>query len=253
MRVKPLIPWMGGKRRLVKDILPLFPEHECYVEPFFGGGAMYFAKEESKVEVINDINCELVNLYRVVQNHLEPFVDCFKYAVSRKVFEWEKMKNPETLTDIQRAARFFYLQRSCYGGKITSQTFGTATTDKPKLNLLRVEEDLSEAYLRLQQSFIECLPWDEVVKKYDRAHTLFYFDPPYLDVAGYGVEFGIEEYQHMAELMQTMSGKAILSINAHPTIRDIFQSFEMSEVNIKYTVGGGKKAKQAKELIIRNF
>jgi len=245
---------MGGKRRLVKDILPLFPEHECYVEPFFGGGAIYFSKEESNVEVINDINCELVNLYRVVQNHLEPFVQCFKYAVaSRKVFEWEKMKNPETLTDIQRAARFFYLQKSCYGGKVTSQTFGTATTAKPKLNLLRVEEDLSNIHLRLYQTFIECLSWDKVVEKYDRDHTLFYFDPPYLDVAGYGVEFGVEEYHRMTELMRTMSGKAILSINDHPTIRDIFQEFEMKGVNIKYTVGGGQKAKQAKELIIRNF
>lgn len=106
---KPIIPWMGGKRRLAKHILPIFPEHTCYVEPFAGGAALFFMRPNpAKVEVLNDLNGDLVNLYRVVQNHLEEFIRQYKWALtSRQVFEWEKMKRPETLTDIQRAARFF--------------------------------------------------------------------------------------------------------------------------------------------------
>jgi len=103
---------------------------ECYVEVFAGGTALYFMRPQAApVEVLNDINGDLVTLYRVVQNHLEEFVRQFKWALSsRQVFEWQKMTRPETLTDIQRAARYFYLQHHAFAVKVTGQTFGTATT-----------------------------------------------------------------------------------------------------------------------------
>lgn len=96
----PLVPWIGGKRRLAKHILPLLAvPHTCYVEPFAGAAAIFFAKAPSDVEVLNDINGELVNLYRVVQHHLEEFCRQFKHAlVSRQMFEWQKMALPATLT-----------------------------------------------------------------------------------------------------------------------------------------------------------
>jgi len=108
----PIIPWLGGKRRLADRLIPLFPPHECYVEVFCGGAALYFLRPApAPVEVINDINGELVNLYRVVQHHLEEFVRQFKWALSsRQVFKWLQATPPPGLTDIQRAARFFYLQ-----------------------------------------------------------------------------------------------------------------------------------------------
>jgi DNA adenine methylase len=150
----PIIPWIGGKRRLADHLIPRFPAHDCYVEVFAGGAALYFLRPPAKVEVINDINGELVNLYRVVQHHLEEFVRQFKWALtSRRVFEWLKDTIPETLTDIQRAARFYYLQKSCFGSKLEGQTFGTATTTPPGLNLLRIEEELSAAHLRLANTF----------------------------------------------------------------------------------------------------
>ena len=125
----PIIPWIGGKRRLARHILPLFPAHTCYVEPFCGAAALYFMKAPTEVEVLNDINGELVNLYRVVQHHLEEFVRQFKWALtSRQVFKWLQAQPPESLTDIQRAARFFYLQKNAFGGKVEGQTFGIAAT-----------------------------------------------------------------------------------------------------------------------------
>lgn len=94
----PIIPWQGGKRRLVNHILPQFPNHTCYVEVFAGGAALYWAKQPAEVEVINDVNGELINLYRVVQNHLEEFVRQFKWALSsREVFKW--LKDTQTHTD----------------------------------------------------------------------------------------------------------------------------------------------------------
>jgi DNA adenine methylase len=82
--VQPIIPWIGGKRRLVKTILPLFPEHRCYVEPFAGAAALLFAKEESPTEVLNDINGELINLYRVLKHHLIEFLNQFKWALASR-------------------------------------------------------------------------------------------------------------------------------------------------------------------------
>lgn len=252
---KPIIPWMGGKRRLAKTILPLFPEHTCYVEPFAGGAALFFMRPQpAKVEVINDLNGELVNLYRIVQNHLEEFVRQFKWALSsRTVFEWEKMKRPETLTDIQRAARFYYLQKLAFGAKADNPNFGTATTTPPKLNLLRLEEELSTAHLRLSRVLIEHLSWDACVTRYDRPHTLFYLDPPYWQTAGYGEVFPFSEYEKMAELMRTMQGKVILSINDHPDIRKLFDGFRMERVSLRYTVGGADGRSERGELIVMSF
>ena len=151
MNAQPIIPWIGGKRRLADRLIPLFPQHSCYVEVFCGGAALFFLRPSpSDVEVINDINGELVNLYRVVKCHLEEFVRQFKWALSsRQIFKWHQMTEPETLTDIQRAARFFYLQQLAFGGKVQGQNFGTATTAPAGLNLLRLEENLSAAHLRL--------------------------------------------------------------------------------------------------------
>lgn len=237
---------------MADKLLPLFPDHTCYVEAFAGAAALYFLKEPAEVEVLNDVNSELINLYRVVKHHLEEFVRQFKWALSsRKIYEWHQVTPPETLTDIQRAARFFYLQKLAFGGKVDGQVFGTATTSPPRLNLLRLEEDLSAAWIRLAATYIENLDWHKVVEKYDRDHTLHYLDPPYWETEGYGVEFGFGHYERMSELAKQCAGSMIVSINDHPEIRRVFDGLHMESVAIKYTVGGGDGA-DARELIIWN-
>jgi DNA adenine methylase len=221
------------------------------VEPFAGGAALFFLRPvPAEVEVLNDINGDLVNLYRVVQHHLEEFVRQFKWALSsRQVFKWLQETRPETLTDIQRAARFYYLQQSAYGGRVDGQTYGTATTAPPGLNLLRLEEALSAAHLRLSSTYIEHLAWHEVVQKYDREHTLFYMDPPYWQTEGYGVPFEFEQYVLMADMLKRLKGKAIISLNDHPDIRRAFAGFHIESTDIRYTVGGGKGS-EAREVLI---
>jgi len=255
MKVQPIIPWIGGKRRLASQILPLFPAHQCYVEPFCGAAALWFMKEPSQVEVLNDINGELVNLYRVIKHHLEEFVRQFKWSLtSRQIFKWLQITPEETLTDIQRAARFFYLQKLAFGGKVEGRTFGTATTSAPRLNLLRLEEDLSAAHLRLSRTYIEHLDWADCIAKYDREHTLFYCDPPYWSTEGYGVPFHLGEYARMAELARSIRGKMIISVNDIPEMREAFRGLTMESVDIRYSVGGGSRGGQIRrELIIRNW
>ena len=159
---KPIVPWIGGKRKLADHILPLFPEHQCYVEPFAGAAALFFLKEPSPVEVINDINGELINLYRVIKHHLEELYRQFKWLLtSRQIWQWLQDTPVETLTDVQRAARFLYLQKLAFGGKVDGQTFGTATTSRPRFNIFSLEQDLQEAHFRLANSTIEHLSWEE--------------------------------------------------------------------------------------------
>lgn len=253
-KAAPLVPWIGGKRRLVKHILPMFPEHTCYVEPFCGAAALYFSKAPAKAEVLNDVNGDVVNLYRVVRHHLEEFTRQFKWALtSRQMFKWLQVTPGETLTDIQRAAKFFYLQKQAFGGKVTGQTFGTAATAPPRLNLLRLEEDLSAAHLRLANTYIEHLDWSVCVAKYDRAGTLFYCDPPYWGTEGYGVGFGLEQYDRLAELARTIKGRMVISVNDIPEMRKAFKGLAMDRLDIAYSVSRAEARKTTGELVIRSW
>jgi len=107
-----------------------------------------------------------------------------------------------------------------------------------------LEETLSAAHLRLASTYIERLDWKDCMRRYDRSHTLFYLDPPYWQTEGYGVEFPWDEYVAMAELMRSIKGKAVLSINDHPDVRACFAGLQMDEVPIGYTVGGWRKGRR---------
>ena len=145
------------------------------------------------------------------------------------------------------------LQQQSFGGKVAGQTFGTATT-APAINLLRIEENLSAAHLRLASgTYIENLDWAACIDRYDRAHTLFYLDPPYWETEGYGVPFAWEQYELMAAKLKAIKGKAVVSINDHPAIRECFAGFDMEALKLDYTVGGGANRVERGELVIYSW
>ena len=146
------------------------------------------------------------------------------------------------------------MQKNAFGGKVAGQSFGTSATAPPRLNLLRLEEDLSAAHLRLAGATIEHLDWAECIRRYDRPGTLFYCDPPYWGTEGYGVDFGLEQYDRLAELARSIRGKMVISVNDIPEMRQAFGGLAMERVEITYAVGGQGRAKErAGELVIRNF
>src|SRR5205807_3601507 len=107
------LSYIGGKNRLAKRVIEIFPEHTTYVEPFAGGAQVFFRKEPSKVEVLNDLDQEIVNFFRVCQSHYEELLRYLRFTlVSRAWFDLMKVTDPRTLTDVQRAARHFYLLKN---------------------------------------------------------------------------------------------------------------------------------------------
>ncbi|HBO2483004.1 TPA: DNA adenine methylase [Pseudomonas aeruginosa] len=251
MDAQPIILWIGSKRRLADRILPLMPKHSCYVEPFAGSAALFFLRQiPAEVEVLNDINGDLINLYKVVQYHLEEFVRQFEWALSsRQVFKWLQATESAALTDIQRAARFYYLQQSAFGARVDGQSYGISTVHPPTLNVRRIKSILSAAYLRLNNAYIENLDWQECIKRYDCGHAFFYMDPPYWGTRGYGVPFEFNQYEKMARLLKDIEGKAIISINDHPEIRKVFAGYHTEAVDLRHKVGGGNGS-GATELLV---
>jgi len=257
MTQKSPLAWLGGKSRLADRIIEAMPPHQTYCEVFAGAAWVLFKKPESKVEIINDINGDLINLYRCVKHHLAELVLQFRWMlVAREEFE-RFLKTPaDTLTDIQRAARFFYLAKTSFGARIVRPTFGIAATAGPRLNLLRIEEDLSEAHLRLSRVFIENKPYDQVIERFDRSGTFFYIDPPYWnceDDYGKGL-FSREDFSRLAGLLEGVKGKFILSLNDTQGVRETFASFRIQPVKTRYSISGSSKGKQeAAEVLITNF
>lgn len=248
------LSYIGGKSRLSKTIISRIPEHEAYCEVFAGAAWVFFRKEPSKYETINDLDSDLITFYRVLQNHLEEFLNQFKWLLaSREWFEdWKRQQEAGGLTDIQRSARYYYLQRLSFAGRVRGRTFGVGPLHRPRVNLLRLEEELSEVHLRLSRVTIENLPWQEFIKRYDRKETFFYLDPPYYKMPYYAHNMVFEDYQELADILSGTKGRFILSINDHPEIREVFAEFDIDTVRLRYSASG-KKQQEASELLISNF
>jgi len=254
--MKGVIPYFGGKSRLAKTIINKIPKHTCYIEVFAGGASVFFGKEPSKAEVINDLDKDLVTLYRAIKHHPEELYRQFKFSlVSRAEFDREQQVNPETLTDIQRAARYLYLQKTCFGGHITGQTYGVSTTDKPRLNLLTLQTTLEQAWQRLIHVQIECKDFRDLIPRYDREHSFFFLDPPYWCIPGYKKDFVEQDFIDLAGILCSVKGKFLMTINDRPEVREIFKRFNIMETTLKYSMGTSVKARSKirTELLVSNY
>jgi DNA adenine methylase len=179
-------------------------------------------------------------------------MDCLKFQVtSRREFERLKARDHKTLTDLERAARFIYLQKTAFGGKVTNQNFGVDNSGGSRFNLTRLAPLLEDIHERLSGVVIECLPWAEFMRRWDRPGMLFYLDPPYWDCetdCGTGV-FSKADFEAMADNLKGLRGRFILSLNDIPEVRRIFKSFEMETVDCTYSIRGGK-GKSVTEVVI---
>jgi DNA adenine methylase len=252
--VRPPAPYIGGKRNLARRLVEIIDRTPChtYAEVFGGMGGVFLRRRRApRAEVINDWSREVTNLFRVLQVHYVAFLDMLRFQItSRPEFERLVATDPGTLTDMQRAARFLYLQRTAYGGKVEGRNFGVDVRSRGAFDVTRLQPLLEEVHLRLAGVVIERLPWEAFLPRYDRPDTLFYLDPPYFgseDDYGKGM-FPRADFERLEAALKGLQGRFILSINDTPEIRELFGRFELQEVRTSYGINGGQQP--ARELII---
>lgn len=247
------LAYIGGKNRLAAQIISMLPEHTTYVEPFAGGAQVFFHKQPSKVEVLNDLDGEIVNFLRVLQWHHEEFLRYLRFmVVSRKTHELLSASDPKTLTDVQRAGRFYYLQKNSFGGLVVKQAYHYGVVQRPNFNPRRLPEVIAAAHRRLQQVQLECLPYHQVLAKYDRPTTLFYLDPPYWQRKLYKFNLSGDDFRALEHRLHTIKGRFVLSLNDHPEVRKLFGSWRLQRTEIAYTAQT-RVGKRYGELLILNF
>lgn len=255
MPVAPPASYIGGKKQLAQRLAAIIEQipHGTYAEAFVGMGGVFFRRKLApRCEVVNDRSGDVTTLFRILQRHYPQFMETLKYQItSRREFERLLACDPSTLTDLERAARFLYLQRLAFGGKVAGRSFGVDTTGGARFNVSRLGSVLEDVHERLSGVIIENLDWREFITKYDRTGTLFYLDPPYYgNETDYGQRvFARSDFPAMAKHLAEIDGRFVLSLNDRPEVRQIFSAFQIVDVPLTYTIRGGE-GKDVREVII---
>lgn len=242
--VRPAAAYIGGKRQLADRLILRIEAvpHHTYAEPFVGmGGVFLRRRRQPPCEVINDISGDVATFYRILQRHFEPFMDLLKWRLtSRAEFERLMATPAETLTDLERAARFLYLQRTAYGGKVAGRNFGVSPNTPGRFDVTKLAAVLDELHGRLSGVIIERLPYAEMIARYDSPLTLFFLDPPYFGSEtdyGPGV-FSADDFGRLAAQLGQISGRFILTVNDCPEMRAAFAGFDIATEALTYTISG---------------
>lgn len=255
--VKPFAPYVGGKRILSKRIVQIISsvDHHLYAEPCVGMGGVFFRRNSRPVvEVINDLSTDIALVFRWLQRHYQQVLDALRWQIcSRADFERLLATDVSVLTELERVARFIYLQRTAFGGKVINRNFGTTLTTSARFDMTKLERMLLGVHQRLCGVDIENLPYDVFINKYDSPKTLYYIDPPYFGSEGYygKAMFARSDFETLADLLARIKARFILSLNDVPDTRRIFGAFNIEPVDLNYRISG--KVTPAKEMIISNI
>lgn len=248
--------WPGGKRALTKTLLSLIPKHTIYAELFAGSAKLLFAKVPSKAEVLNDLNGDVTNFYRVAKYRAAELaermsLDCIHAGRFREL----RAAKPEC--EVDRALRFLYLTRYSFGAK--GEHFAQGNALSPKCKPLSVIRDVLAATAeRLATVRIEQQDFAFILKRYDSAGTFFYLDPPYVDYGANGRYEPLDESrrEEMFALLARLKGKFLLSFDDHPEIRRRAKQhgFRLREEQVQYSLAAhAGSRKKAGELLVANY
>jgi len=249
--VRPAVSWPGGKTRLLKHILPLIPKHTCYCEPFAGGVAVLLAKPRSSIEVINDLNGDLITFYRCVRYHSDVLLTELEFVLnSRK--EFLDFRDQAGLTDIQRAARWFFRNKTCFGGA-DMRSFGiSAVSGGAALGSRSARMEAIRALnVRLDKVCIEHLDWQKCIDLYDRPTTFFFIDSPYTECgATMYAAWTNTDVQILRDRLARLRGSWIVTLNDTSSIRAIFAGCTIKAIERTKGINAKAKDRVYREVII---
>jgi DNA adenine methylase len=253
---------MGGKAALVPKLLALLPEHTTYVEPFAGAANLLLTKPASKVEVLNDIDQELVNLLRTIKTHPKQLIQtASRIPYSRVWFErlqQEVKAGPLKGSQVQRAAKFWFLIRaSFFGHPNKGWRFSLRTTEAMRLE--NGLEQIQKVANRLRKVYIDSLDFRKCIRNWDGSDTFFAVDPPYYKATAYrkGVKpFTPQDHCDLAITLRMAEGKWLLTLNDRPEVRKLYRGFLVTPVDTQMATWkgpAGSKRPRLRQLIIRNY
>ena len=250
--VKPPAIWFGGKSRWRNQIIPLLPPHKKYVEPFAGMAAVFFGKEPAPIEILNDLNGGLITFYRCLQHHPDALIAAVaQLPVGRNEYHRLASLDPAYLTDIQRAARFFYIQQIKFMANIARDAISLNSDTPAILTRGRYADRLYACHARLHQAVIEQLPANECIRRYDSPATAFYVDPPYIAAENtYGIPFTHDDQAALADTLLAIKGTFILSLDDDPLARNLYRGCRFRTLKVIYGAPGKGVAKRVTELLI---
>ncbi|WP_417327685.1 DNA adenine methylase [Halarcobacter sp.] len=248
--------WVGGKSKLADEIVQMIPAHKLYVEVFGGALNILYSKNKSKLEVVNDINKELVNLHKSIRNNpktLSMYLN--QLLISRQLFDEIKNKKIKPRNNIEAAAFYLYILTQSFGSK--GDNFGMSA--KAMTNPYNIYKSYMKWSNRLKGVTVENKSFEDLIELYDSKDTFFYCDPPYVETESYYKNtggFDIKEHRLLSEKLKNIEGRFLISYNDHKVVRELYKDFNiLLSKEIDYTLGKNmhKKHKKVREIYITNY
>jgi DNA adenine methylase len=251
LQIKTPISYYGGKQNLVSTILPLIPEHRLYCEPFCGGAAVFWAKEPSKVEVINDLNSEVVNFYRVLKNNfskLYKMVDDTLHSRQLHADAGVIYKYPHMFNEVQRAWAFWLQCNQSFASKINAGWAYARAENTCEKKTHNAKQRFKELYQeRLKYVQIESNNALQVIKSRDCEDAFHYLDPPYPESdQGHYNGFTLAHFEELLKLLVTVKGKFLLSSYDYPVLTSYAAANGWHQVKVKMLISAKKATKDGK-------
>lgn len=257
MKVRSPLIWFGGKSRLAPEIIRRMPPHRVYCEPFGGAAHVLVQKPRAQHEVYNDIDGELVNFLLVARDQPERLKKaCESLPYSRELYErWKREPWPKD--SFERAVRFFYMNRSAISGgnahRSTGWSHGIKTGQNRAISYLSACELIPALAQRMRGVMIERDDFRKILRTYDGPDTLFYVDPPYIGRERYYTGgFTEQDHRDLAEMLNRIRGKAIVSYYDHPLLKELYPGWRRERLGTIKQVGTTGSHK-AEELLLMNF
>jgi DNA adenine methylase len=253
----PPFSWPGGKRALVRRLLPLIPDHRNYVEVFAGSAKLLFARTPSRLEILNDLNGELINFFRVAKHRSAEMAD----ALERDCIHAGRFRQlviaPDSRDEIDRAVRFAYLAWYSFGGKGKHFARASATNPEIKKPLDEIRALLDKVAARLQRVLMEQRDFGDILDRYDHKDTFFYLDPPYIEYQPNGryEPLSRERRAQMFARLSRTKAHWLMSFEDHAEARTAAKryGFRLRKVSVVYTLGGRAERKLGREVLMANY
>lgn len=260
IHLKTPISYYGGKQNLVTTILPLIQPHNLYCEPFCGGAAVFWAKEPSPVEVINDINEELINFYRVLQSRFDDLWAMVQNTMhSRRLHNDADViyKHPHLFGEVDRAWALWVQTNQSFTSKISGGWAYGRQSNVCEKKTNNQKDRFRELYRdRLKHVQVECNEALKVITSRDTPETFFYLDPPYPDTnLGHYGGYNLAHFEELLAIISRIQGKFLLSSYDYPLLAEYAKRNGWYQIRKEFVISAkkGKRDKKKTEVLTANY